>query len=119
MQKVMFFDMLFQPIEQPDFKTCTEEDFWQLIYNADYIFIDGKDALEEFKKVVKKFVRDHRDSLYGIDETGAYGYFINGKDRWVKVMNVIRELESLKQNVTAAYIHNTRLPFEGDNNEER
>lgn len=114
MQKVMFFDMLFKPIEQPDFETCTTDDFWQLIYNSDYIFIDGKAALEEFKTVVNKFVDDKTDSIYSINDTGAYGYFINGESKWVKILDVIRDIEKLKQNVTQAYIHNSRLPFEGD-----
>lgn len=118
MREVMFFDSLLAPVEQPDFETCTKDDFWHLIYSSDYIFIDGEDALKEFKSITNKFVDDEKDSIYSINDTGAYGYFINGEDKWVKVLDVVRDLERLNRDVVQAYIRNSVLPLQGDSEYE-
>ena len=115
MNKVMFFYEDYRPVPEPDFETCTHDDFWGLIYSADYIFIDGKEGLENFKSIIKKFVHDLNDSLYSINEPGIYGYFVNGEnDKWTKILSVIRELEVMRCEIQTAYIKNSRLPLEGE-----
>lgn len=101
MKGIMFFDDNLKEVKLPEVNKEAWDDFMSKVQ---YAFFDIPERLAWFKETYKQF--DNYDGLFDKDLTGAY---MLEDEYWYLCKD-----ESIRNKIVQAYIMNTKLPLEGE-----